>query len=222
MAFGKSKGTDKSKQTNDSSGSTGVDAGTQNKVDAIWNAAQGAGNTTPFGVDNAQNFYNNAQTYGQQGAAALGGDQASIARYMNPYQQNVIDKMNQQFAQQNQMTSNQISDQATKANAFGGSRHGVAQGVALAQNQMNQGGQIAGLLQSGYNDAMSRAGQSAQMGMDAASAGANLGMTAGSPDLWRLNALKQGFSGMPYGTTYQNRGRQDFSGTTSNTNFGSK
>jgi hypothetical protein len=220
MAFGKSKGTSKQRQTNDTSGSTGPDAQTQGRVDEIYGAAQGAANAgVPGAVSGASDYYSGAQGYGAQGEAALGGDAAAAAKYMNPYQQQVVDAAMTQFGVQNKNTENQMNDAATRAGAFGGSRHGVATGVALGENQRNQGQIVANLLGQGFEGAMGRAAGQAGRGMDAAGAGANLGMTAGSPDLWRMNVLKQGFSGTPYGTTYKGRGQQDMSGRTSRTDI---
>lgn len=196
----------KNKSKTTSSGKSGPDAATQAKVDEIYGAAQRAGGAVPTSVGGAQDYYTGAQTYGAQGNAALGGDAAAAAKYMNPYQSQVLDAMTAQFGVQNKMTENQMNDAATRAGAFGGSRHGIATGVALGENQRNQAAQYAGLLNSGFESAMGRAGQQAGMGFDAAGAGANLGMTAGSPDLWKMNTLRGGFSGMPYGTTYSGRG----------------
>ncbi len=208
MSFGKSK------QKTTSSGRSGPDAATQSKVDEIYGAAQRAAGTVPTFVGGAQDFYSGAMGYGNQGNAALGGDAAAAAKYMNPYQSQVIDSLMEQFARGDKRTEMQMNDAATRAGAFGGSRHGIATGTALAENRVNQNAQIAGLLNSGFEGAMGRAAQQAGMGFNAAGAGANLGMTAGSPDLWRMNILRQGFSGMPYGQTYSNRGNQ------SGTNFG--
>lgn len=141
----------------------------------IYRAAQEAGGQVPTSVQGALDFFSGQPGAGQQ--------------FMNPYQQQVIDRMNEQFGVQNQMTTNMLNDQATRAGAFGGSRHGVAQGVALGENARNQGMQIAGLLNQGFEGAGERA-----------MAAANLGMTAGNPALWRMNILKQGVAGQPYKT----------------------
>lgn len=191
------------------SGNTGPDAATQDRINQIWQATQNsAGGGAPSSVTGAQGYYGGATAAGQQGIAALGGDTAATQKFMNPYQQQVVDAAMKNFGVQNQATEQQMNDAATRAGAFGGSRHGVATGVALGENQRNQGAQIASLLQGGYTDAMGRAGQLAGLGMDAAGAGANLGMIAGSPALWQANVLKQGFSGLPYGTTYDSRNNQ--------------
>src|SRR3990167_8723503 len=90
--------------------------------------------------------------------------------------------------------------------ASGGSRHGVASGVAMGEAARNQNAQIAGLLNTGFEGAMGRAGQLAGLGYGAAGAGANLGMTAGNPDLWRMEIMRRGFQGLPYGTTSRGTG----------------
>lgn len=174
---------------------SGPTKSTNRRADEIYGVAQQAGSAPiPTSVTGAQNFYTGAQQAGQTGLNALSGDAAAQQQFMNPYQQQVIDQLNSQFGVQNQMTSNQVADQATQARAFGGSRHAIAQGVALGENQRNQAGLLANVYQSGFDNSMNRAGQVAGMGFDAAGAGANLGMTAGNQNLWRLNQLRQGFN----------------------------
>lgn len=193
---------------NTTGGTSGPDAARQAQSDEIYRAAQGAGNAPlPTGVTDAQGFYGRGTAAGQQGIDALSGNAAAQQQFMNPYQQQVIDRMNTQFGVQNQNTMNQIGDQATQARAFGGSRQGVATGVALGENQRNQNMQVAGLLNQGFDNSMNRAGQVAGLGFDSAGAGANLGMTAGNRDIWRMNMLQRGVANQPWGTT--NRQRTD-------------
>src|SRR3990167_972780 len=66
-------------------------------------------------------------------------------------------------------------------------------------NARTQNAQVAGLLSSGFEGAMGRAGSLAGLGYGAAGAGANLGMTAGNPDLWRMEIMRRAFQGLPYG-----------------------
>lgn len=186
-------------------GSSGPDANRQRQSDEIYRAGQAAGGSIPQPILQAQGTFGGAQTAGQAGMDALGGNAQAAQQFMNPYQNQVMDQMTKQFGVQNQMTSNQIGDQATQAGAFGGSRHGVAQGVALGENQRNQAMQTAGMLNQGFEGAMGRAGQVAGMGMQGAQMGANLGMTAGSPDLWRMNVLRQGVQNQPYRQTNNQR-----------------
>lgn len=209
--MGKSSTVKADKQTTSGgqSGQQNVDATTQARGNEIYGAAQNAANGgVPTSVSGAGDYYGSQMGYGNQGNAALNGDAAAAAKYMNPYQQQVLDAATAQFGVQNKMTEQQMNDAATRAGAFGGSRHGVATGVALGENARNQSAQYAGLLQSGFNGAMDRAGQAAGMGYNAAGANANLGMIAGSPDLWKMNVLKQGFAGLPQGMTYDSRNNQ--------------
>jgi hypothetical protein len=130
-------------------------------------------------VRNQQGMYGNyanqgaiQQLYGNQyvnqglfGAGALGGDQNAINKMMNPFQQGVVDQIKGQYGDLNSAAQMGINDQATKAGAFGGSRHGVASGVASAEIAKGLGNQIAGVQMQGYNDTMDRAGQLANLGI---------------------------------------------------------
>jgi len=174
---------------------SGASKATSRQQDEIFRAAQAAGNAPiPGAVGGAQNFFGAGTAAGQRGIDALSGDAGAQQQFMNPFQTGVIDRMNEQFGVQNQMTQNSVNDAATQSGAFGGSRHGVASGVALGENARNQGMQMAGLLNQGFDNSMNRAAGVAGLGMDAAGAGANLGMTAGNQELWRLRQLQSGFN----------------------------
>lgn len=87
------------------------------------------------------------------------GLQGAINNYMNPYISNVVDSVNA-LGQQNLANSlNQTADQAIGAKAFGGSRHGVQEGIATAQNNLNTNNLLANLLSSGYTQATGLMGQ---------------------------------------------------------------
>lgn len=79
---------------------------------------------------------------------AIGGTQRAmqaplqVGAYANPYTSAVIDRTQQDIARQQQMASNQLGAQATAANAFGGSRQAVAEGVMAGEY-----GRMAGDLQ---------------------------------------------------------------------------
>jgi len=78
---------------------------------------------------------------------------ANIDRYMNPYISNVVDSVNA-LGQKNLKNSlTQTADQAIGAKAFGGSRHGVQEGVATADNNLNTNKLLADLLAGGYTQA---------------------------------------------------------------------
>jgi len=214
-------GGSKSKNNQLTTGREGPDERRTAQNEQIFRAAENAANAgAPGGVTDAQGFFGRGTAAGQQGIDALSGNADAQQQFMNPYQQGVIDKMNTQFGVQNQMTQNSVNDAATQSGAFGGSRHGVASGVALGENARNQGMQVAGLLNQGFDNSMNRAGQVAGMGFDSAGAGANLGMTAGNPDLWRMNVLKQGVAGQPFGTMSRNRTRGKSSTISGSAGFG--
>jgi len=80
-----------------------------------------------------------------------------LSSYMNPYDESVISGLQKDAMTGQQMASNELGAQATAAGAFGGSRHGVAEGVMASgiQNNLNQ--QIAGLRQSGFQNAQQMA-----------------------------------------------------------------
>lgn len=127
-----------------------------------------SGKTSQTTTPNVPQAYLNAyQGAGYQGLSALQGNPRAVQAMMNPYQQQVVDANNLQWQKTNQQTMNALDGQATQAGAFGGSRAAVAQGAALAGNNLAQQQQNAGLLYSGYNGAMDRAQQLAQDSLSA-------------------------------------------------------
>ena len=77
----------------------------------------------------------------------------NLSQYQNPYTQSVINATMPLMQQQNALSQNQAANQANSANAFGGSRQGVQQGVAQAQGAMNIGQMAAQLNQANYTQA---------------------------------------------------------------------
>ena len=113
--------------------------------------------TTPTGGFNV----NQAAATGLQNAMT-GTQQAmtgplNVGAYMNPYQQQVIDNTQNDIERQRQMAMNTLGAQATRANAFGGSRQGVAEGVTNAEYGRMAANAIAPLRMQGYNTAMNQA-----------------------------------------------------------------
>ena len=100
-------------------------------------AFQGIGSYQPF-LDAAQA----AQTAGLgtigAGAQTVAGaefvpTQATLDRFMDPYQKNVTQEAIKEIDRQAAMAQNQLAGQAVKAGAFGGSRFGIQQSE-LARN----------------------------------------------------------------------------------------
>ena len=176
------------------------------------------------GVGSYQPFLNQAGTFGTQAASTLGGvspflsaaqtttgtgagtGAGSIASYMSPYQQQVIDSTLSEFDKQAAMRQQNISDNAVMTGNFGGGREGVLQSEyqlgsdrnrALLNNQMlTQGfGQGAQLRQQDYSNQLGLAGAQAglsqgQLGLGNYQAGlANLTPQLGRGDISTLTDI---------------------------------
>jgi len=126
--------------------------------------SKGGGAVVP--IQNQQNAYqpmnvNQAAATGLQNA--MGATQGAVAAplnvgaYMNPYQQEVIDRTQSDIERQRQMAMNTMGAQAERANAFGGSRQGVAEGVTNAEYGRMAANAIAPMRMQGYNTAMTQA-----------------------------------------------------------------
>ena len=81
----------------------------------------------------------------------------SLQPYMDPYTQSVINSTLPLMQQQNALTQNQQANAANSANAFGGSRQGVQQGVAQAQGALNIGQMASQLNQANFQQAQAAA-----------------------------------------------------------------
>jgi hypothetical protein len=185
--------------------SSGPNAQNQAWIRQIMSAAQGAGSSGPSPlVTGAADTYNNQQAAGKVGTSALSGDPTAVNQLMNPYMTQVIGANNAQWQNTNAQDINASNANATAAGAFGGSRAAIQNGAVLSANNLAQNTQTAGLLSQGYTDAMGQASTLANMGSNAAGANATLGMGGvGSAQQWLLQMLKQGYNGLPVGTTGQ-------------------
>lgn len=120
-----------------------------------------AGSAMPNVYNTASNLYN---------AAAAG---PNINQFMNPYTSAVTDTTLQGLERQRQMQMNDIGAQASRAGAFGGSRHGVAEALTN-QGFAEQGAStLANLNQQGFNTALNAA--QAQQGIQSGLAGQGFG-----------------------------------------------
>jgi hypothetical protein len=91
----------------------------------------------------------------------------NVGDYMNPYVGNVIGGLRQAAADNLSQSLNRTADQAIGARAFGGSRHGVMEGVATAGANNALNNQIGQLLSGGYDRATSLMGQDISNNMNA-------------------------------------------------------
>jgi len=111
---------------------------TQNAFQGASQAMQTAGQTYG-GLANFQPPQASAAKLGpastMQGVGQVGdvtsGQLATtdMGQYMNPYTQQVIERGQQDIERQRQMATQSLGAQAQQAKAFGGSRHGVAEGT---------------------------------------------------------------------------------------------
>ena len=88
-------------------------------------------------------------------------------QFMSPYQQEVIDTTMSEFDRQASIQQQGLRDQSIRSGAYGGGREGVQQAEYQRGSDMARSGQLAGLLQQGYQNAQQTAGQqlAAQQGL---------------------------------------------------------
>ena len=152
----------------------------QLQTDAINLATKGIGSYQPY--------LDSAKTLMGPGAGAGVG---SIASYMSPYQQGVIDETLRQYDVSRQGGMQQIGDQAAAMGAFGGGRQGALQGQYMADTTAGRAGLAAQLLQSGFQDASMRRAQDLQ-NQFALSNFQRAGQSADVANLGQLGAFRQG------------------------------
>ena len=121
------------------------------QTDAITRATQGLESYKPF--------LTQAQTLTGPGAGTGVG---SIASFMSPYQDAVIDESLRQFDQSRAGGLQQIADSAAQFGAFGGGRQGALEGQFMADTALGRAGIEAQLRQQGFADAAARRAQGLQ------------------------------------------------------------
>lgn len=135
---------------------------------------------------------------GMGGARALGGDTAAIRSMMNPYESEVMASLDPAYARAREGALSSIASQATRAGAFGGSRAAIMQGQALGDLAQQQAQTQAGMRYQGFNDAMSRAYQLANLGMGASQSSAGYGQYLQDRG---FNRMRDAMSLIPGGAT---------------------
>jgi hypothetical protein len=130
---------------------------------------------------------------------AIGGTQRAmqgplqVGAYANPYTSAVIDRTQQDIERQRQMSMNTLGAQATAANAFGGSRQGVAEGVMAGEYGRMAGDMAAQQRQANYSQALQAAMADRQARLGAASQLGGLGQQAfQTGQTIQQNQLQQG------------------------------
>ena len=145
-------------------------------------------NLATAGIGGYQPYLDQAKALTGSGAGAGVG---SVASYMSPYQQGVIDETLRQFDISRQGGMQQIGDQAAQMGAFGGGRQGALEGQYMSDTAMGRAGLASQLLQSGFQDASMRRAQDLQ-NQFALSNFQRAGQSADVANLGQLGAFRQG------------------------------
>jgi len=133
-------------------------------VNLIGQGAQGLANAQAQANAYSQANMGQALSTLAQGVGALGGaggmyDPSGVQKFMNPYQQQVIDQAIEQINRQGQMSRQNLQGQAVRAGAFGGSRQGVQDAELERALSEQRNAAIVGGLSQGYNQASTQAQQ---------------------------------------------------------------
>ena len=121
-----------------------------------------------------------------QAAAGQTPTAGSVAEFMSPYQQQVIDTSLAEFDRQAKAQEQRIRDQAVRSGAFGGGREGVQLAEFGAASDRNRLALEAGLRQQGFNQAVARRDQAFRD---------QLGLAQLLPQLQRADIAQQGALG---------------------------
>ena len=143
---------------------------TQPMFNQAFQTASDVAQYNPMGVQASQ--------IGFQGVNAPNFLQGDVSAYMNPFIQNVEDAALSRLQGATQTAVNRIGDQAVQARAFGGSRQGIAEGVALGEAARSAGELSANLRSQGFNQAAQLLQADQQRAMQAQLANQQAGLTA--------------------------------------------
>ena len=147
-----------------------------NQFVAPMNATQNAGvANTNAAANQAQPYFAGATGLTLAGAGPTNVGNVSggqIAQYMNPYVQSVVKSTSDLLNQQEQQQQSGQTGNAINSGAFGGDRAGIAAANLAGQQELSRGNVLSGVLNTGYNTALSTAQQ--QQGFDLSQQQANL------------------------------------------------
>lgn len=128
---------------------------TQTQTQSLDPASQGHVNRTRQAGVSAYN-----QILNQPGSFFAGADPRTIAQqirpFMNPYTEQVIGGLGNQFDRLRKQATVGTNQDATFSGAFNSARHGVAEGERLSALDRAQAEQVGGFLSNQFNTAMSQ------------------------------------------------------------------
>lgn len=145
------------------------------------------------GISNINANANFASPYIQQAGVAASNamqplTQAGIQQYMSPYTQNVVNTTQSQFNDANAQQLQGVKGNAIAQGALGGNREGIAEAETAKSQQLAQAPVIAGLYNTGYNNAVNTAVGQQGIGLQGASTLGNLGVAGQNAALTGANA----------------------------------
>ena len=167
----------------------------------------GAGNPNNVASPVGSNVSQTSSNLFNQAAAG-----PNIGQFMNPYTSMATGQAMQDLNRQRQMNINDIGAAATKAGAFGGSRHGVAEALTNQGFAQQGANMFANMQQQGFNTALNAAQN--QQNIQSGLAGQGFGFGQSITDQqWKQGLAQQalnqslidaakgqytGFTGSPY------------------------
>ena len=174
-------------------------------LQSAMQGAQSAMGYNPVSVSAGSYNASQARQAGPIGAQNVSAGQigsTDLSAYYNPYESQVIDQSLGDIERTRLMQQNQMDAQASAANAFGGSRHGIV-GAETNRAFADQAARTAaGLRQSGFQNAQQMAGQdigyrmqadmsNQQAGLAASTASANLAQQVNLQNMAAQNQARQ-------------------------------
>jgi hypothetical protein len=152
--------------------------GVNGDMTSAWDMVRNAQGTGQGAVNEAMDGSRSSMYYSPESVYAqnfLGGD---ISAYMNPWLQNVEASALDNLERQRQLSLTQTGDQAVSSGAFGGSRHGIREGVTNSETA-RAAGDISGQLRAqGFNTASSLMMSDMDRALTAGMSNQNAGLTA--------------------------------------------
>ena len=145
-------------------------------------------NLATQGIGGYQPYLQTAQTLTGPGAGTGAG---SVASFMSPYQQGVIDETLRQYDLSRAGGMQQIGQQAYTQGAFGGGRQGALEGQYMADTALGRAGITAQLSQQAFQNAQQQRQQALQ-NQFALSNFARTGLASDVSSLGQLGAFRQG------------------------------
>ena len=106
----------------------------------------------------------------------------SIAPWMSPYTESVVDATRRQFGNSNEQQRQGVVGNAISRGAWGGDRSAVAEAILAGEQQMAQAPVLAGLMDRGYQSGLGAAQNAAQLRTQGATAAGNLGFQGATND----------------------------------------